>query len=57
MQDPNVNDEQCKSCKYNLSVLAVYKRTNGTAPKELLTDVYYGASSLLESLQLADNKE
>jgi hypothetical protein len=36
---------------------ALYKRINGTAPAELLTDVYCAALPLLESLQLADNKE
>lgn len=37
--------------------IAVYKTTAGTAPGELLTDVYYGALSWLEPLQRADNKQ
>ena len=49
----NSNDELIMLNHVNITCLciAVYKTTAGTAPAELLTDVHYGALSLLEPLQ------
>ena len=64
MQEPNVNDELIMNNVNHANITCLCKQyfrelkttLNGTAPKELQTDVYSGVLSLLKPLQLPDNK-